>query len=365
MKKSYLTLLSSFICSITLAQITITNNDLPVSGSDYLLSTGATQTVDFTTTGPNTTWDFSTLIPATQDTDSYFSLLSLGSITYGFSFGFGTNAANLVTNVDLFAGIPAGTLPISDLVAFYNKSSSTYKQVGLGAALSGLDIPFTFSNHDIVYNLPLNYGAMDSCNSGGSLNVPNTAYIEIQRSRVNHVDGWGTITTPYGTFNALRMRSVVNEFDTIFADTLGFGFGFPQPETIEYKWLANGKGVPVLQINTISTFGVETVSSIRYLDSLRPLGVQEIVNLSAFNVFPNPLNQNSVITFELSKKSDVTLTLYALDGKQLSVIENKTLNQGTFNYYLKPEALMVANGMYLLELVIDGKKGFKKVVFAD
>ena len=155
MKKSYLTLLSFFICSVAIAQITLTNADLPVSGSDYLLSNGATQTVDFTTTGPNTTWDFSTLIPATQDTDSYFSLLSLGSITYGFTFGFGANASNLVTNVDLFAGLPAGTLPISNLVAFYNKSSSTYKQVGLGAALSGLDIPFAFFYSCLSRLLPL------------------------------------------------------------------------------------------------------------------------------------------------------------------------------------------------------------------
>lgn len=366
MKKTYLTLCCILIASLSMAQITITNADLPVSGNNYLLSNGSTaQVVDFTTTGPNTTWDFSTLIPVSQDTDSYVSLLSLGSITYGFTFGFGANAANLVTAVDLFAGLPAGTLPISDLVSFFNKSSTSYKQVGLGAALAGIDIPFAFSNKDFVYNLPLNYGAMDSCLSGGSLNVPNTAYIQIDRSRVNHVDGWGSITTPYGTFNALRVRSVVNEFDSLYADTLGFGFGFPQPETIEYKWLANGKGVPVLQINTTVVFGIESVASIRYIDSLRPLGVNEMVNLSAFNVYPNPANQNSIITFELAKKSDVTLKLYALDGKQIAVIENKTLHQGTFNYYLKPEALKVNNGIYLLEVTIDGQKEFRKIVFAD
>lgn len=364
MNKLYAVIILFLVGLTSKAQVTIVNTDLQNANDTFRVSNGNLfPAVDFTTTGPNSLWDFSTLNYSTQDVDSFLPLPT--SITYLLTFGFGTNSANIVQKSNTFAGIPGGTLPISNIINLYKKSSTVYKQVGNGATLTGLDIPMAFTNHDIIYHLPLHYNDQDSSNSDGSISIPNTAYFGFNRTRVNHVDGWGTLITPYGTFNALRMRSVVNEFDTLFADTLGFGFGFPQPEVVEYKWLVPGKGIPVLQINTTSTFGVETVSSIRYRDSIRYAGINEMVNLSSFNIAPNPANENSLISFELQKTADVTLTLYGVDGKKSAILENKRLLQGVHNYYLLPESLKLSNGVYILELLIDGRKNFKKVVFAD
>ena len=76
---------------------------------------------------------------------------------------------------------------------------------------------------EIIFNFPIDYNDVDSCSSDGSLAIPSLGYFGLVRSRVNTVDGWGSITTPFGTFNALRVRSVVNEMDSIYVDSLGFG----------------------------------------------------------------------------------------------------------------------------------------------
>ena len=186
MKKLLLPLLSMFLWIQSFAQISITSSDLLTAGDTFRVSNASLiQPIDFVTTGANTNWDFSTLSAVTQELDSSFTLLSTGSLTYGFAFGFGTNAANILKRFDAFAGIPPGTFPIEDIFAFYNKSSSTFKQVGLGATMAGVDIPFTFSDHDFIYHFPIDFGDMDSCNSGGTVSVPATAFVGITLSLIH------------------------------------------------------------------------------------------------------------------------------------------------------------------------------------
>ncbi len=96
-------------------------------------------------------------------------------------------------------------------------------------------------------SFPLTIGVSDSSESSRSQIIPEFGYYEIHRKRVNIVDGWGTLTTPNGTFQTIRIKSTVYSHDSIYIDSNNEGYSIDRVET-EYKWLGNGFGTPLLRI---------------------------------------------------------------------------------------------------------------------
>jgi hypothetical protein len=116
------------------------------------------------------------------------------------------------------------------------------------------------------------------------------AYLSQKRKRVNKPDAWGTLVTPLGTFNTVRVVSRLMDHDSVaFGGTPGVGFDLPV--TREYKWLAKQTHVPVLTIITQVVGGRETVTSVQYRDSYRrlgPLAARDAATNAALSAYPNP-----------------------------------------------------------------------------
>ena len=257
------------------AQVTIGQNEMPHAG-DELRSTRASINpfLNYQATGPAYTWDFN-LVHAEEDTTVYQSVSSTNFI-YALAYAdifFNPNRANHArAGVDL----PFNELlPIEDPYTFFYRSSSVYKKVGYGVDLAGIPVPITFTEQDVVYNLPLTYGAADVSTSAYQVSVPTLAYYGYQQERTNEVDGWGSITTPAGTWDVLRVKTTLEGRDSINIDTLSLGFTVDRPIVREYKWLAPGLRVPVLQVNTSEIFGLELITSIYFYDVPRTLAVNE------------------------------------------------------------------------------------------
>lgn len=295
---------------ISTAQITISQNDFASAGTDILVSNGSIiPGIDITTTGANQVWDFSMLTPFNQDTLQFLDVANTASVyaLYFANVGFNPNRANIATASPPIPTIPGVPIAITDPYNFYYKSSSSYKQVGIGAAINGFTTPIAFNNKDFIYNFPVNFGDMDSCNSDYAIALTGFAYYGHEQKRVNNVDGWGSITTPYGTFSALRIKSEINARDTFYLDTLGFGYGLDLPTTVEYKWIANGHDIPVLQINTNILFGLETVTSIVYPDSLRLTGLLPLSHNNNFLIYPNPSSNSLYIQYDEKVKTSLEI----------------------------------------------------------
>src|SRR6185295_16658519 len=104
---------------------------------------------------------------------------------------------------------------------------------------------------DTIYHFPLTYGTIDSSYSGYTLKLPSLVYFHNSSFRHNEADGWGSLTTPYGTFDVVRVKTTIMAHDSIYIDTLlNFGFAIDAPAEIDYKWIGKGQGEPLLQINT-------------------------------------------------------------------------------------------------------------------
>lgn len=343
------------------AQITITNADLSSAGDLILFSQAAVTTpVDLTLTGPNYVWDFSALQSTSQDVDTFLSVTST-PLVYLLVFGFNSNQAQRGLDLSAVPGVP-----ISDVYGFYNKSSNNFKQTGYGASISGITTPISFNSDDIIYDFPVNYLNQDSSDSDYSLVIPNLASAIGSQRRVNNVDGWGSITTPYGTFNALRIVSTLTGQDSIYLDTLGVGFNIPRALTREYKWLAPLQDIPVLQINTSEILGIETVTSIKYRDSLRVTALQEVdLDNVDFSISPNPSNGQEVyLSTHATQNSEVICSVFALDGK-LQHQEALKIPIGNHQFNLNTSSETLKAGTYVVYLNNSSSTRSIKLVVQD
>ena len=319
------------------AQITITNADMPSSGDTIRLSL-STQFTGLTPelTDSNYTWDYSTLVSSSQTVDTFVSVLSTG--LYAFYFTGASFAQKSNTPPLTLMGIT-----VDYQYDFYGKNASAYTQWGLGASVSGLPLGMVNTPKDTLYRFPLDYMNVGNTSSTFAATVPGIGYYGGERNRIDTVDGWGTLTTPYGTFSVLRVKSVVNETDSIFLTSLGFGLSFPVPERVEYKWLANGKKVPLLQINTSG--GI--INQVIYRDSLRSVvtGVKNVTAAEDFvTLFPNPAT--NMLNVGCNPRDEIrTLCIFNLAGLKLS---ERTLEKN--NQTVQLDISTLASGIYFLKV---------------
>jgi hypothetical protein len=319
--KKYLTFISLLSFCWLHAQITVTQNDFADAGDKVAMSAAVVnQFIDYSTTGPNTTWDYSSLQYNGQRIDTFFTEYS--SVYYALYFSnvsINSHRSNIATHGPDPAPI-LPILPVSNTINYFYKNSSQYVQQGFGAQIAGIPAPVPYSHKDVLYNFPLNYNDADNSTSGYSIKIPTLGYYEYLQTRTNQVDGWGTVITPYDTFQALRVFTEIASSDSFYIDTVHFGFKIPHLTQHQYKWIANGQKEPVLQINTQVLIGsIEAISSIYYRDSIHPVisGVQEIVpDGLAFNLYPNPANDR----FAIVCPADIThamLTVIDITGKTI------------------------------------------------
>lgn len=251
------------LLSLTLSsQITINRDDMPDTGDTIRLSNAlVTNAFDPSQTGPGYTWDYSALLPQTQVVEGY---VSPQSTPFLYQIIFTQNVANLASPINDITFLP--DFPVTDAYIFYKESNTNYIRAGYAATIAGVPVPMKFDVPELLYTFPLTANSpADSSTSLYSFQFPGVGYFSIERKRVNSVDGWGNLTTPYGTFPTLRVKSVVYEYDSIYIDSVQFGAPVNRLYT-EYKWLANGKGIPVL---TITQEG--PLLTAQYIDSVRNL----------------------------------------------------------------------------------------------
>lgn len=343
-------------CLFVNAQVTIASADLPHANEIYRISIGQdTVGVDLSVTGPMSVWDYSHLLPNSQRVDSFIDEAATNSIfsIVFIDFALNPNRSNQATQSGNFN---LGTLiSLSDVYNFYYNSGSSYKQVGFGANVNGIPLPITYSPHDIIYNLPLQYLATDSSVSGYAVDLTSTLgiYYKANRSRKNEVDGWGNLVTPFGSFSTLRVHSTIIQEDSLYLDTLGFGIQFPQIISHEYKWLGIGQGVPLLQINTTAN-GI--VTQIVYKDSLRSLvGIDKLSILEkSIKLFPNPATTEINLSYTLEKNSLIDLEIYSVDAKRYQILDSQFLQKGEQELTINLSDKNIAEGNYFLRMTING-----------
>jgi hypothetical protein len=354
-------------CKNSTAQITIDQNDFANAGDTVRLSVAVwNPLLDYSATGAAHNWDFSSLQWQNQYVDTFLNPMFVNPL-YSLTFNnlpINPHRSNIAKKADnTLTTLPILSSVFTEGYNFYYKSSSGYKQRGLGMKVSGFPTAVPMTHSDTIYRLPMNFGSEDSSRSDYTVAVPQLGTYAHKQHRFNTIDGWGTLTTPFGTFDVLRVKTEIRGSDSLYIDTLNFGFKLDNDIQREYKWFGKNQIEPLLQINTqagiLGQFqNFEFVTKIVYRDSVRfaPVvsGVTEANNELVCSVFPNPSNGNFYVTVP-EKLSRATMILTDMNGK---ILLERQMNS-TFETI---DASQFSKSIYILTLQNAEGKTQKKLV---
>lgn len=350
MKKilSFLLLAALLIFTTALkSQISIVSTDMPTAGDTIRNSTALNAVgFDFVQTGMNHIWDYRGLLPVTQQLDTFKTVLQTPNVFWP-SFALSANLALRINAAALLPGVNIGTA-----FQYFSKTTASYRDFGYGLIVNGIPLPLKFSTPDVVYTFPMNVNQTTNSNSVMELGLPGIAYISIKRQRQNHVDGWGTLKTPYGSFSVLRVKSQVFEIDSIYIDSIGQGVRIDR-NYIEYKWLGKNMKVPLLIATVDKTFGTMAV----YRDSVRKLNVSvpELLKEEVLTVFPNPI-VSDMLSFKICSDQTQNASIKIINIQGVIVFEDPkyVLFKGCHAYTLAYSPHKYTSGLYFIEVNISG-----------
>lgn len=347
-------LLSLFIAVNAFGQISIISSDMPSAG-DTLRSSIAfnVDEFDFSRTGPDYNWNFSTLIPIEQRIDSFITVTET-PVTF---WPFFLTSANLVTKFNPASLLPG--LPSAEAYRFLQNTNNSYTDAGYGIIFEGTPLPLKFADADEIYQFPMTYGQSYSGEAGLEIGLPDVGYLMIERSRENEIDGWGSITTPFGTFEVLRYRSEVDEYDSLFIQEGGIGQAI-QRNYIEYHWLAKESGIPLLQVTVDDQLGTTAI----YRDSARFITVglnPQLAEQAKLRVYPNPANRVFTISHQANSATRAELFIYDLQG-MLAANRTISLQSGENLIQLSVNENNLKSGIYTIQLVADNQLYHTKMV---
>ena len=264
------------------AQITLNRQNLPVAGdSARIMNAGLSiPGTRFAATGPGLNWDFTDLQPSSPDLIWY----QPGIQTPYFLFlnAFGTKVQD---SLNLFV------VSLQNVYEFYNVNNTRYAAVGRGFTVSGVPIPAFYSDNDEIFWFPLNYGRKDSSTFAYNISLPTVGEYASRGGRVTQVDGWGSISTPQGTFECLRVKSTLRILDSLTFQ--GTTIGVPVRTEIEYYWLTLGEKVPILKVRGTSFFGLFNPSQVQYRFTPRSEPPPPDVSVAEGDLllYPNPTDR--------------------------------------------------------------------------
>ncbi len=270
MKKQLLKLFLLLLFGNIFAQSTYNSSNYATVGDSFYLTNASNLATDFFTTGANYNWDFSALTGISQDFLQFRNPTATGFSLFTFPYIFNSNNTNLSSTDGTTStlNVAGQTIGITDTNDYYKKNSTNLKQVATSYKLNynGTLIPITaqYTAPDVVYTFPITYGNTETNIGAVTTNIPTVLYENKTIQRTNLVDGWGSITTPFGTFsNTLRMTTTLVQNDTI--SVLGTGLPRIIRTTRELKWLETSKKYPVLIVTQNNTAGNWVTTKVQFM----------------------------------------------------------------------------------------------------
>jgi Secretion system C-terminal sorting domain len=312
-----------------LAQITITESDMTKINSYYITANDSTPTVAPGSSGASQTWNLGAIHNQSKDTlyclgvsgqPDASKFPSANEVLRQYSYNAGTAYEYVDLNSSAFS-----------LAGIANVGANS----GFGVVTPATTI-FSFpATYMATWNTTYREVAKFSIGGGDS------AEQIIKNTYTSLVDGWGSVTTPSGTYNALRIKeTTTSQYDSLF-ENVGSGWVFITKQreipSETYSWVANGVGYTLASLNMDSAGG-SVVSSAAYLIK-SVAGIEDITSNTSADVYPNP--SSSLINIVVkSSKANGYVKIVDITGRE---IESSLFNNGKSQ--LNTSAY--ANGMYL------------------
>ncbi len=357
MKNLSLFLILSFCVFSLTAQIQITEDDMPYVDT-FCVSITTIPEFDASLTGENYEWDYSFLEYQSQRMDTF---TSVSSTPYIYQLAYNnfldpTHKANIAQHTGGETSIQ--NISITENYDYF-KNSTSYLKVGSGSTINSVPTVMKYEDPEILYpEFPLAYQSSSSSFSQAGTDIPTIGYYGQTIKHQSIVDGYGQLTSPFGQFDVVRVKSVINIRDTIYYESYSFGFGFDRPEVVEYIWIGKNQGIPLMKIIPSTTS-----NSVEYKDSVRNATIVKnlINNKNSIVVYPTISDGNFSININLIKQNNVFINITDLSGKVTNLYNQRLLKgKNTLSFSLNKNEFPA--NIYLVNIIIENEIIVKKII---
>lgn len=305
-------------------------------------------------TGANKSWVYDSLVPIRQGVSEY---LNSAQTPYPVNGKISEKLADTLT---------LQGFSLYDVYNFYSNSASEFVINQRGFTIpTGLSFPFpptakfspAYTDNDEVYEFPLNYLDRDSNTFDFTFNNPfPAAYYSSRGYRINEVEAWGSITTPFGTFNCIKVKVDIVGYDTVSFGTLNFGQATHQRE---YQWLSPQLKIPVATLSGNVINGNFIPLNVQYRDSTRNLpGL--LRPLALFNADTTSVRIGDSLQF-----NNFSISL-------IPAAYNWSISPNTFSYVsgssatsIEPLVVFNDTGKYDVQLIVNNGSGIDTLLLTD
>ncbi len=318
MTKFYILFLFLFLPFFGAAQPELTENIVPPFGSQYEGTYIQNPTFDQGPGGVNQVWDFSDL---EGGIDLNFKILDPATTPESDKFPGATFVWNFVE---------------FDFYFYYEVTEDSLSQMGNAVADNdGTSFLVINSDYENAFQFPVTFGSSYSYSTVYQNFLFGNPVYAGERTAMLTADGYGTLITPYGTFeNTLRIKIVNNEFGI---------------NSTQYSWLSEDNFVPLL-VYEFSDDTYETPSL--YFTNLN----------STVSTKDSPVDQEVSIVYDalmhtiIINKNGQQLENIALYDMNGGLIEN--FDSDHQNSAIETRSLTISNplrpGLYILSFLQDG-----------
>lgn len=277
--------------------------------------------------GANVTWDFSDF--TLDDFSANYLVSHPGDVEGSDQFP----DATMVWVVDLDFAV------LNNYMSFANNAFTNYGSISIS---SGQTSGRIYDNPEVSFTYPINYQDTGSDTYDGNV-VISSGNSPFSGESSYVVDGYGTIVTPYGTFeNVLRITSTKTE------NLSTFGLNMTSNIT-ETSWYSPDYRVPVYIISsTLDSYMGSEIDSSKTATALvsytGTTGIRENSSDNFLNIYPNPSRDH--ITISSDFKGFAELRIYSVDGKVVarkSVSSEEIIDISSLN-----------KGFYIADITVDG-----------
>ena len=341
LKKTGLSLLLCLLAlNNSIAQSTYNSTNYATIGDAFYLTTSTNNlSTDYSKTGTNYNWNFATLTGVSQNELQFKNPNTTGYTTFPYIYNSkNTNLAS-TNGTSTTLNIGGKTIGTQDYNDYFKKSDGDLTQVASAYKLNynGSMIPVRnkFTIADKIYSFPIKYGNTETNNSEYTVDIPGIYYQSKTLARTNVVDGWGSVSTPFGNFSSvLRMTTTLVENDSI--SIVGEGLPRVIRTSRELKWFDTSKKYPVLIVTQSFVANIWTTTKVEYLDAKK-----NFQTVARFAYSPTlPIAGANVYFQNLSTNA----TKYSWDfGDPDSLTANSSAEQNPTHIYSK-------NGTYNVKL---------------
>lgn len=335
--------LASFATSNMKAQITLENTDVTDIGDVITRHIDTIPSYGPGNEGAGQLWDFSSAV--IEDTAvTYVSAVS--STPYSSTFGSSSYAMH---------GIDPSYLYFTETAQQFITDGAAGDLLGTGEIL---EVPF--SDPLILHQFPRDFGDTHNDTYGFQAEADGASFgvYAIRLTHTGHVydttDAYGTLVTPFGTYDALRVKTVDFTTDVIETKLASFlpwiEFSTEIDTAVSYSWHAKEEMLAIAEMN-FDSIGNPRQFVFSTVPPVNTVAVSKNEQ-DELTIYPQPASEVLFIK-GLDRTGDCTVELMTLDGRVLSteIQHNGTIDVST-----------VPVGIYLLRVQTKGSTITRKII---